>query len=79
VPEVLVSFRTADPAVVGSPVVTDLAADARTTLRVVALLDPDARDLGEPEFQRIVRRYYQLFPDDRDFLAVLVPPTVGEP
>ena len=79
VPRVLVSFRTADPALVGSPAVTDPAADARTTSRVVALLDPDARDLGEPGLQRIVRRYYQLFPDDRDFLAVLVPPTVGEP
>ena len=74
-----VSFRTADPATVGSPVVTLLAPDARATSRVVALLDPDARDLGEPTLERIVRRYYELFADDRDLLVVVVvPPTVGD-
>ncbi len=73
-----VSFRTADPAVVGTPAVTVVDDDARATTRVVSLLRDDAAALDEGSLADVVLRYYALLPDDRDFLVVFAPPTVGE-
>jgi hypothetical protein len=73
---IAVAFRTADPAVLGSPPITEIAPDARATSRVVSLVHSSARVLGENGLPSIIRRYYDLFPDDRDFLVVLIPPTV---
>lgn len=70
------SFRTADPAVTGSPPLLTLANDARATFRVVNIVRP-VGSLDEAAVAGIVRRYYDLFPDDRDFLVVLMPPSPG--
>ncbi len=71
------SFRTGDPAVVGSPAVVDVADGVRATGRVVAITDPDARGLDEEDVDALAGRYYALFPDDRDFVVLSIPPTAG--
>lgn len=71
------SFRSGDPAVVGSPPVVELAQGVRATTRVAAITDAAARDLGESAVEHAVRRFYEVFPDDRDFLVVEIPPTAG--
>jgi hypothetical protein len=73
---IAVAFRTADPAVLGSPPIAEIAPDARATSHVVSLVHSSARVIGENALPSIIRRYYDLFPDDRDFLVVLIPPTV---
>lgn len=73
-----ISFRTADPAVIGRPTVLGMGPNARATAYTVSLAHPRARGLSEPDLEAIVRGYYELFPDDRDFLVVMAPPTAGE-
>jgi hypothetical protein len=74
---VRVPIRTADPQVVGAPAVHVLAEDARATSRVIALSHPAAGVADEEGLTALARRYYELLPDDRDFLVVFTPPSVG--
>lgn len=61
------SFRTVDPARIDTPAIVELAGDARATSRVLAL------STGGRAYDMVAaaRRYYELLPDDRDFLVVL--------
>lgn len=54
---------------IGTFPVTPLAADAQATTRVVNILDPAAEEGLDPA--RVVRRFYELFPDELDFIHVV--------
>ncbi len=74
---VLLSFRTADPAIIGNPPVTELDTDVRATSRAINIISDDVDDVEQSAMSRLAQRYYSFFPDDRDFLIVQKPPNVS--
>jgi hypothetical protein len=74
-----ISFRVVDAARVTPPAVTALGPDVQATSRVIAIAAPEWREPSEANLHAAVRRYYTLFPDDRDFLAVEFPASAGTP
>lgn len=71
------TFRSIDPSVISLPAVVDLAADAQATSRVLVLVRSNPLDVSYDALQAITTRYFELLPDDRDFLVVEAPPTTG--
>jgi len=75
---VVLSLRSVDPARVAAPATVDLAPDVRASARVVSLIRDDPQVFGnEDELARIVRRFYEIFPDDRNILLVARPSRMG--
>lgn len=73
---VLLSFRSADPAVIGEPTITELDTDVLATSRVVQIITDNVDDVSLHANSQLTERYYTFFPDDRDFLIIQKPPNV---
>lgn len=73
---VLLPFRSADTAIVGEPVVTQLDEDIFATSRVVNIISDESEEATGYRMRQVSQRYYDLFPDDRDFLVVQKPPNI---
>jgi hypothetical protein len=74
--KVLLPFRTANPTKIGTPEITQLDSDVRATSRVVNIISDEAVEIDRYYLGQLTQRYYQFFPDDRDFLIVQEPPNV---
>ncbi|NBC05507.1 MAG: hypothetical protein GVY20_17625 [Bacteroidetes bacterium] len=74
--KVLLPFRTANPTMIGTPSITQLDTDVRATSRIVNIISDEAEEIDRYYLGQLTQRYYQFFPDDRDFLIVQEPPNV---
>lgn len=72
--KVLLPFRTANPAKIGTPAIAQLDSDIRATSRVVNVISDEAGEIDRYYLGQLTKRYYNFFPDDRDFLIVQEPP-----
>lgn len=73
---VLLSFRSAEPDVIGQPPVTQLAPDVLATSRIIQIVSDQLDDITRHGMSQLTDRYYSFYPDDRDFLIVQKPPNV---
>ena len=55
--------------------ITPLAEDAQFNDYLVNVYDPDFFESASFDYERIARRFYQLFPDDYDFLNIVFTPS----
>lgn len=74
--KVLLPFRAANPAKIRTPSITKLDTDIRVTSRVVNIISDEAEEIDRYYLGQLTQRYYQFFPDDRDFLIVQEPSNV---
>jgi len=72
-----IGFRAMDPARIPIPAVISLATNARATSRVVSLAMPPVREPTQATLDVVLERYFELLPDDRDFLVVEFPPSAA--
>lgn len=73
---VRLSFRSADPAVLGKSAISQLAPDVFATSRVLNITSEDANEITSHYLRQTSLRYFDLFPDDRDFLVIEEPPNL---
>lgn len=73
---VRLTFRSVDPAIIGIPSITQLDTDVFATSRVVNIVSDDTYETTRYYLEQTTKRYYELFPDDRDFLIIEEPPDV---
>jgi hypothetical protein len=67
---VSIPFRKIDPTIIPVPPVTDISDDVRATSHVVSMVASQPLDFSLLNAETIVRRYYEYFPDDRDFIVL---------
>lgn len=73
---VQLTFRSVDPAVIGTPSITQLDTDVFATSRVVNIISDEANEITSHYLRQVSQTYYDFFPDDRDFLIIEEPPNV---